>query len=298
MNILLTGGTGLIGSSLVSSLLSDHNITVLSRSPAKASLKLGAQVSVINDLGDIDFNTLDIIINLAGEPIVEKRWTAQQKKTIENSRWHITQQLVDHIKAASTPPHTFISGSAIGYYGRQGEGPVDETFTDCFSEFSHLLCKKWETIALEAHSPSTRVCIVRTGIVLSREGGALQKMTPAFKMGLGGPIATGEQMMSWIHIDDMIRLLHYLIQNDAISGPINATAPTPVSNEVFSVTLANTLNRPHFFRVPKSVLNLLMGEMSDLLVYGQNVIPKKIMKEGFIFKFPDIAMALNDLLKK
>lgn len=297
MNILMTGGTGLIGKKLVKFLNNHHNVTVLTRQLDKAYKVNGHQVQAITSLSQINFNDIDAVINLAGEPIADKRWSAKQKHKIEQSRFNITQALVDGIKSADTPPHTFISGSAIGYYGRQTV-PVDENHTDYFDEFSHQLCKQWEQIALEAQTEHTRVCLLRTGIVLSDKGGALQKMLPAFKFGLGGPIASGEQMMSWIHIDDMISAILFILDTPSLQGPINATAPNPVSNAQFSHALAKTIHRPDFLTMPAAVLRLLFGEMADLLVHGQAVKPKVLLDEGFRFHHQYLNEALQSLLNK
>lgn len=294
MNILITGATGLIGQALCKFLMNHHQLTILTRDEKKAYLTIGHHVSAIESLAQCDINQIDVVINLAGEPIANKRWSEKQKHAIENSRFSITEQLVCAIKAAGNPPHTFISGSAIGYYGRQNN-PVDESHTDCFNEFSHQLCKQWESIANQAHSDATRVCILRTGIVLSKRGGALQKMAPPVKLCLGGPIGSGQQQMSWIHIDDMVGIILHLIDNPALAGIFNATAPNPVDNNEFSKTLAETLKRPNLFRMPATVAQLLFGEMSDLLIYGQAVLPNHITQAGFRFHYPDLQGALKQI---
>ncbi len=298
MHILVTGGTGLIGSSLIKFLNNHHKVTVLSRSQAKVYHINGHQVNAIKNLNEVDFNQVNIIINLAGEPIANKRWSVKQKHLIEQSRWHLTQELVDCINAAQTPPHTFISGSAIGYYGRQDPQPIDENYTNCYPEFSHKLCKQWEEIALQAHSDTTRVCILRTGIVLAKKAGALKKMLPAYKCALGGPISDGDQMMSWIHIDDMVSLIIFLIEKRELQGVFNATSPNPVTNEEFSRMLAGTLKRPNFAKMPAKIVKLLFGEMAELLIYGQNVQPVKLQQAGFRFHYPKIKGALNQLLRQ
>lgn len=302
MHILITGGTGLIGQSLIPELVKKgHQVVLLSRNKNTALDKFSRPTphleGIVEDLDKVNFNQLDAVINLAGEPIVNKRWTDRQKQALCDSRWQLTRQLVDKIKAASTPPSVFISGSAIGIYGRQNPEPIDESFTGFYPEFSHMLCQEWEKIAMQASSNKTRVCLSRTGIVLSAEGGALAKMLPAFRFGLGGPIGSGKQMMSWVHIEDMVNLLIYLLENETLFGPFNATAPNPVSNETFSKTLANTLHRPCLFRVPETVLKLAMGEMSDLLIYGQAVVPRKLLDAGFKFRYPELDSALGSLLE-
>jgi len=295
MNILITGGSGLIGQALIQHLNADQ-IIVLTRSPVKAAKILPNDVKLITSLEQIDFSDLDVVVNLAGEAIVDKRWTSKQKAIICQSRWQITQALVEKIQAATPPPHCFISGSAIGYYGRQDASAIDENYQDVYPEFSHQLCQKWEGIALQAESEQTRVCLLRTGIVLADNGGALAKMLPAFKLGLGGPIGNGEQFMSWIHIDDMVAVILAAIYQDSLTGIINATAPMPVSNQEFATTLSNVLSRPCWFRVPSFILRILMGESADLVIYGQQVLPKKLLNNNFKFQYPALQVALKQLL--
>ena len=295
MNILITGGSGLIGQALIQHLNADR-ILVLTRSPEKTTKLLPDNIELITTIDDVDFNELDVVVNLAGEAIVDKRWSSAQKAIICQSRWQITQSLVEKIQAATKPPHSFISGSAIGFYGRQGAVAIDESYQDIHDEFSHHICHKWEQIALQAESAQTRVCLIRTGIVLANNGGALEKMLLPFKLGLGGPIASGEQFMSWIHIDDMVAVLLAAIYQTSFSGPINATAPMPVCNQEFSETLSAVLGRPCIFRVPGFVLKILMGESADLILYGQNVIPKKLLSDNFKFQYPTLEIALKQLL--
>lgn len=298
MRILITGGTGLIGQALIKQLLSNKNnqISVLTRSPDHAAACLGSAVNLVTCLNQTLIDQADIVINLAGEPIAEKRWTDNQKQQICHSRWHLTRKIVELIQQSDTPPHTFLSGSAIGIYGRQGNYQIDETFAQYYPEFSNEICKKWEDIALAAQSSSTRVCLLRTGIVLSPSAGALHKMLLPFKLGLGGKFANGEQIMSWIHIDDMVNAIIYLMEQIGINGPVNMTAPNAVSNQVFSETLARRLSRPCIFSTPGFVLKLIFGEMSDLFIYGQNVVPKKLLANGFQFEYSQLNSALLDLL--
>jgi uncharacterized protein len=297
MRILLTGGTGLIGSGLVKHWLKQHQLLVLSRTPEKVMACFGSSVSAIAHLSDVDFNTLDAVINLAGEPIVGKRWTDAQKQRLCDSRWQLTKQLVSAITSAKTPPKVLISGSAIGIYGRQQSQLITEDFNHFHVEFSHQLCQRWETLAQEAESPSTRVCILRTGIVLSAKGGALQKMLLPFKLGVGGKIGNGEQYMSWIHISDMVRLIDFLLLHPTLTGVFNATAPNPVTNAEFSQQLAKALRRPALLPMPAFVLQLILGEMADLLLTGQRVIPANLSKAGFEFDYPELDTALQTLLR-
>jgi len=291
MQIFITGGTGLIGQRLIARLAPEHHITVLSRSESKARAALPAAVSVIDNLDSIaNFDDYDVIINLAGEPIADKRWTSQQKHQICQSRWQLTTALVTKINVSSTPPHTFISGSAIGYYGRQGDKQVTENNTQPHQEFTHEVCQRWEQIA-ETVKQHCRVCLLRTGVVLAAEGGALEKMRLPFKLGLGGPIGSGEQYMSWIHLDDMVAGICFLMTNDQCSGPFNLTAPQPVTNKAFVSAFASALNRPAFMPMPGFALKVIMGEAADMLLTGQRVIPQKLLEAGFKFKFDSVDKA-------
>lgn len=293
MKVLITGGSGLIGSHLITQ-LHDYEITVLTRNVTQAKNKLGDAHRYIDDLDA--FNNLDefeVVINLAGEPIANKRWSETHKKQIENSRWGTTQKLVDLLNAGENPPHVFISGSAIGFYGKQGAHAIDEDFIAANDDFSHRLCARWESIAQQAESEQTRVCIIRTGIVLSAKGGALEKMRVPFALGLGGPIGNGQQYMSWIHIEDMLQGILYLIKHPSCSGVYNFTAPAPVTNNEFSREFADSLKRPCLFRVPAFVMSTLMGEMSTLVLDGQKVIPNRLQSSGYRFLYPDIRSAFK-----
>lgn len=294
-NLLITGGTGLIGQELVNALLAKNSylITVLTRSSAKAQSLFGTRINIVTELSQALIDKQNCIINLAGEPIADKRWSANQKQKICNSRWKITEKLTEFILRSPSPPQVFLSGSAIGVYGRQGVKVIDEDFIDYHQEFSREVCEKWESIALQA-STVTRVCLLRTGVVLAENGGALGKMLLPFKLGLGGPIGQGEQIMSWIHIDDMVSAIMFVMDSD-ISGPINMTSPAPVSNKEFSQTLSRTLNRPCFMITPPWVLKLVFGEMSDLLLFGQHVLPKVLLANGFTFQYPELPGALHQL---
>jgi uncharacterized protein (TIGR01777 family) len=295
MNILLTGATGLIGRALIGYWQGHHQLTILTRNAAAAKQCLGIDGRYFESLTDIDLNTIDAVINLAGEPIANKRWSETQKEKICQSRWQLTELLVEKIQHCSTPPKVLISGSAIGFYGRQGSTVVTEEYSSFYPEFSHDICARWENLAQRAASPQTRVCLLRTGIVLSNKGGALAKMLPLFKLGLGGPIGDGKQMMSWVHLDDMVRIIDFLLQHDDLSGPFNATAPRPVSNKQFSQLLAERFGKKAPFTVPAFVLRLAFGEMADLLLFGQNVQPKRLLDHGFEFHHVTLKDALNAL---
>jgi len=299
MNILFTGGTGLIGSAFIQRFAKQHTFTVLTRQPNKAVRILGSKVTTISRLDTLkNLDKFDAVINLAGEPIADKRWSASRKARLEQSRWNITSEVATLINRSSNPPAVFISGSAVGYYGRQGALPITEnenSFT-IHSEYSHELCRVWEeTARISEHN--TRLCIVRTGIVLAPKGGALARMVPPFTLGLGGPIGSGEQMMSWIHLDDMVNLLAYLLEHEQCRGNYNATAPNPVNNHEFSRTIAHVLRRPCMFKVPAFALRAVFGDMADLILTGQAALPARLQKEGFKFQYPTLEPALINVLK-
>jgi uncharacterized protein (TIGR01777 family) len=259
---------------------------------------LGHKIHFLSTLTHLDnLDEYDVVINLAGEPIVSKKWTEAQKRKIEHSRWSITEEIVALINAGDKPPELLISGSAIGFYGRQQDQVIDENFSTPHDEFSHQLCERWEFLAKKAQSDKTRVCILRTGVVITKRGGALQKMLLPFKLGLGGPIGDGTQYMSWIHLEDMLRGIAHLIANEGCEGVYNFTAPNPVTNGEFSRELASALSRPCLFKVPEFVLRMMMGEMGDLVLYGQRVVPKRLQESGYEFIYPEISQALNCLRK-
>ena len=305
MNILITGGTGFIGQALIKSLLVHYqnlNIVLISRAPlaytGEGKQLLGSNLHVLDAIDNQLIEQQDIVINLAGEPIANKRWSKSQKESICQSRYQITEKLSNLINNAVNPPKLFISGSAIGFYGRQGAQAVDEDCSSPFDEFSHQLCQKWEELALAASTENTRVCLLRTGIVLGENHGALAKMLLPFKLGVGATFASGEQFMSWVHITDMVQAIIYIIENPNLHGAINMTAPNAVSNQEFSKTLAQVLSRPCLFNTPEFMLKIMFGEMADLFIYGQNVRPTKLINSGFAFQYPHLTPALNNILKQ
>ena len=301
MKILLTGGTGFIGRELLK-LLTTHEVVLLTRSSEHAK-----QLLTHVDLGNLtyietldafhDLNDFDAVINLAGEPIADKRWSKPQKQKICDSRWKLTEQLVALIHASTTPPATLISGSAVGYYGDQQAHPFDESLHVQSEAFPHQVCARWEAIANRARSDNTRVCILRTGVVLGCDGGALAKMLLPYNLGVGGPIGRGNQYMPWIHKLDMVRAIVYLLETEHAQGEFNLCAPHPVTNKHFSRTLARSLKRPHLLFTPKWSIRLLMGESSVLLFDSIRAKPKKLTELGFRFSYSRIEPALKNLLQ-
>ncbi len=293
MRVLITGGSGFIGQALSTVLIArGDDVIILSRSPEAVPAR--KRVQAVGALHHIE-NQVDAVINLAGAPIVDKRWSDARKQVLRDSRIQLTDALVNWMRQQSQPPAVLVSGSAIGYYGSHADEVLEEN-AEPMPGFAHELCRDWEQAALEAESFGVRVCLIRTGVVLGPEGGALSKMLPAFRLGLGGPIGDGKQWMSWIHLDDEVGAIIYLLDNPSLHGPFNLTAPEPVPNEVFSRTLARVLRRPAFMRVPATIMKLMLGEASELLVEGQRVVPENLHTAGYEFQQPRLEDALRKVL--
>jgi len=297
MHILMTGGTGLIGRHLIPRLLTlGHQVSVVTRDVAAARERLDARVALWSGLAQQqNLDGVDAVINLAGEPIADKRWTEQQKQRLCESRWQITERIASLINASHVPPRVLISGSATGYYGDTGELVLTEE-DQGQEEFTHSLCARWEQLALSAESERTRVCLLRTGVVLAREGGALSKMKLPFKLGVGGPVGSGKQYLPWIHIDDMVNAILWLLDRDDLRGPFNMVAPYAVRNEQFAATLGHVMHRPAFMRTPASAIKMIMGESAVLVLGGQHVLPKRLEASGFGFRWYDLQEALQDVV--
>jgi uncharacterized protein (TIGR01777 family) len=305
MNFLICGGTGFIGSALCAQLLKhNHTIVIKTRQPDKIDGGMRG-VGRLSDLTPEE--VFDVVINLAGEPIATKRWSASQKQKIIDSRLDTTEEIIDFLKRTKHKPGLFISGSAIGFYGVDSStGSENDAIAEDITlggnnlgdeSFSSRLCKQWEASALQAESLGIRTCLLRTGIVLGNGGGALAKMTLPFKLGLGGKIGSGKQWMPWIHLDDLIGIIDYCISEESINGPINGTAPNPVTNAEFTIALGRAVKRPTILPMPACVVKLLMGEMGEeLLLAGKKVLPMKAQQAGFQFKFEHLESALADIL--
>lgn len=297
MHILITGGTGLIGRQLCKALLAGgHESTVLSRKPDSVPAKCGAGVHVMTALDQWRPGmTFDAVINLAGEPIVDARWTTRRKQALWDSRVALTEQLVQRIAAAHHKPGVLLSGSAVGYYGNRGDAVLDESAV-AGEDFAARLCQAWEDVAQGAEKTGVRVCLLRTGLILSNDGGLLGRMLPPFRLGMGARLGDGKQWMSWIHIDDYVAMLLKLLDNPEASGPYNMTSPQPATNKEFTAVLAAALHRPAPFIAPAFLLKWGLGERACLLLEGQRVLPKKIEPEGYRCTFTKLADALHDLL--
>ena len=295
--ILVTGATGFIGSRLVEGLAgAGHQVIALVRDPARIE-KLPTPITLVTHLDQIASETrIHAVVNLAGEPIGNGLWTANKRRKIVESRMRMTADLVALIGRLRLPPGVLVSGSAIGWYGlRQDEALTEQQ--EGKACFSHTLCDGWEKAAREAEQYGVRVVHLRTGLVLGTQGGLLARMLTPFEFGLGGPIGSGTQWMSWIERDDLVRLIAHAIARPELSGPVNATAPMPVSNASFTRELARGLRRPAFFRVPAGLLHRLAGDFADeLLLGGQRVLPGKALASGFSFRHETLRSAFKAIL--
>lgn len=298
--VLVTGGTGFVGSRLVAALAAaGHEVIVLTRDRTHAA-DLPAPIRIVTTLDQIAGDgRIDAIVNLAGEPISNGPWTAAKRRRIVESRVGITEEVGRLIARLDRRPAVMISGSAIGWYGLRDDAPLDEEagFAPCFS---HDLCAAWEEAAVRAAvraADGVRLVLVRTGLVLARDGGMLARMLTPFEFGLGGPFGNGRQVMSWIHRDDLVRLIVRAIADHGFDGPVNATAPVAVDNGSFARALGRALGRPAFMTVPALPLRLALGQFAEeLLLGGQNVVPARALKAGFRFDYPDLEAALAEIV--
>jgi uncharacterized protein (TIGR01777 family) len=295
--ILITGGTGFIGGRLTAALVAaGHEVTVLTRSPAKAAA-LPAPLRVITSLDQIAADArIDVIINLAGEPISDRLWTERQRAAIVESRTGMTKDVVALIRRLDVRPEVLISGSAIGWYGLRDDEVLDEksSFTNCFS---HQICQLWEDEARQAEALGVRVVCLRIGLVLAGDGGMLARLLTPAEFGLGTTFGNGRHWMSWVHRDDLIRLIAHLIASPSVWGTVNGTAPNPVRNRDFVRELGRALHRPAFLSVPAAPLRWILGDFAkELLLSGQRVVPSAALASGFAFRFPELGPALRDIV--
>jgi hypothetical protein len=302
MNILITGGTGLIGRPLTRSLISNgHEITVLSRSLKKVSTSPAVQSlswdgHTVTGWGH-QINKIDAVINLAGENIGSFPWTEKRKHTFRESRLAAGNALVEAIRNAESRPGIFIQASAVGFYGPHGDDLVDESVSPG-DDFSAKLCIDWEASTSPVEALGLRRIIIRTGVVFAMEGGVFPLMALPVRMFVGGRLGSGMQGLPWIHIEDEVNAIRYLLENEQSHGVYNLSAPNPVSNADFTQTLAKVLHRPYWFHAPQFVIRIALGEMSSLLIDGQYLIPKRLVEAGFNFKFIVVESALRDLYGK
>lgn len=298
-HILVTGGTGFIGQVLCPELLNaGYQVDVLSRQSPKDVRAICGQVTPIGSLTDIgEGSGYDAVVNLAGEGIAEKRWTDHRKQVLRDSRIALTRELVSALLRCDRLPSVLVSGSAVGYYGAQGDNTVNEDAVP-HDEFSHRLCADWEKAASALADRGVRICYSRTGIVVGPNGGFLERMVLPFKLGLGGRIGDGQQYMPWVHRRDVVNAILWMLTTDSASGAYNVVSPNPATNSGFTNTLARVLSRPAIFPVPALVLKLALGEMSRLLLTGQRAVPERLEQAGFRFTYPELEPALKNALGK
>jgi uncharacterized protein len=299
MKVVVTGATGFVGQVLVRQLLDGgHEVVVLTRNIARAALSLGSkcqyfQWTDIETLPPVEaFEGVDGVVNLMGETI-SKRWDEEQKKKIVSSRINATRRLIEAIEKTNLKPKVFVSTSAVGVYGNRGAEELNES-SELADDFLANVCKDWENEANKARNLGLRVAIIRVGVVLGRGGGALQKMLPIFKLGGGGPVGSGNQYMSWVHIEDLASMYIEALKNENIKGVLNGTAPYPATNADFSKMLGKVLRRPAFMPAPAFAMKLVFGEMSQILLEGQKVLPEKFKENNFSYRYPTLEIALKE----
>lgn len=297
--ILVTGGTGFIGRVLCPALMeAGYEVDVVSRQSPDDVRAICGRVTPLADISGIaERPGYDAVVNLAGEGIAEKRWSEQRKQVLRDSRIVLTRELVSALLRSETLPSVVVSGSAVGYYGDQGDTVVTEQ-TAPHDEFSHQLCADWEKAASPLADKGVRLCYSRTGLVVGASGGFLERMAVPFRLGLGGRIGDGRQYMPWVHRDDVVNGILWMLSVESANGAYNMASPNPVTNATFTRTLAGVLGRPALFPVPAAVLKLALGEMSQLLLTGQRAVPERLEQEGFRFTWRDLEPALKEALGK
>lgn len=291
MKLLVTGGTGFIGSTLCKMLAQrGHQLLVVSRAPLAHPERMPHQ-SVGWDALERHVDGADGVVHLAGEPIAAKRWTAARKALIRESRIETTRRVVQALANARTKPAVLVSASAIGYYGARGDEPLNESAPPG-TGFLAETCREWEAEAQQADALGLRVVRLRLGVVLGPGGGALAKMAPPFRAFIGGPLGSGAQWMSWVHRDDVMGLIEWALMHTECQGAMNATSPNPATMREFCRSLGRALGRPSWAPVPAPALRLLLGEMSEMLLTGQRVVPDAALRSGYAFRYPELSAAL------
>ncbi|PEK41461.1 TIGR01777 family protein [Bacillus toyonensis] len=297
MKIAISGGTGFIGKYLSTFFIQKgYTVYILTRKNKIETSNPNLQyVQWTPDLPTFPLSSIDIVINLAGESI-NSRWTKKQKEAILNSRIQTTRGLIKQLQTLSTKPHTFINASAIGYYGTSETESFTEQQETPGNDFLAETVFLWEQEACKARSFEIRTIYARFGVILGADGGALPKMLLPYQFYIGGTIGSGNQWLSWIHIDDVVRMIDFIIHKEEINGPLNITAPLPIRMKEFGETMATIMRKPHWLPVPSFMLHALLGEMSILVLEGQHVLPSKAIEHGYQYTFPTIDHALQNIL--
>ena len=305
--ILITGGTGLIGRKIVNELCREGVYVKLLTTDIEKAKSVFEKNYTIETLKWSSFKNpqslktvmdgTDAIINLAGANVGDKRWNKKYKEILYNSRIDTTKLLVDTIRICKNRPQVFISASGVGVYGFREDEIIDEN-SSTGDDFLAILCRDWENEAMKAVESNIRVVVIRTGLVLDKNDGALKQLLTPFKFFVGGKLGSGKQWFSWIHIEDILRMYLFALEKDKLFGAVNGTSPNPVTNKMFANTLGDVINRPSVIPVPEFALKIAVGEFAKNLITGQRVIPAKAIKAGFEFGFPELKEALKNLLKK
>ncbi|MNI24585.1 Epimerase family protein [compost metagenome] len=298
MKIAITGGTGFVGSHLIPHLIQkNHQVLLISRTSASSKSNIQSVKTITWDQLGINpelFEDVDAVVNLAGESI-NQRWTEAAKARILNSRLKAADQISKAIEQCTHKPKVVVNASGMSIYGTSETDTFDERSPERIVDFLSGVVKQWEQAADQIEG--TRLVKVRVGLVVGTDGGAFPPMSMPYKLGIGGKVGSGKQWLSWIHIKDMVRLIEFCIVHEAIEGPVNATAPNPVTNEQFGQAIGRAFHRPHWFPVPSFMLKLIFGELSTLLLDGQKVLPHVLVQHGFEFQFLTVDQALEDLAK-
>lgn len=302
MKVLITGGTGLVGRALTGRLVQKgHRVAILSRGKGTAiGFPDGVSVrtwdaKTVDDLVE-HLEAADAVVHLAGENIGDGRWTTSRKARILTSRVDSTRALTEALRRAEPKPKTLVQASAVGFYGPRGDRDLSES-DEVGTDFLATVCGAWEAASSEVPALGIRRVVARTGVVLSRSGGALPRMVLPFRLFVGGPVGSGSQWISWIHLEDLVGALEHLLFHEQTEGPYNLCAPEPVTNRVFSKAIGNVMGRPSWFPAPAFMIRTLLGEMATIVLEGQRAAPLRLIDSGYAFRFPQVGEALHDLLQ-